>query len=315
MKPINQETTSGIQEGLIISYFGNSVAVEDSRGQVLTCHLHRNRETPVVGDRVHWKKGKEGQAVIVEVLARHSVLGRGNDRGQMKLLAANIDIMLIVMAPPPIFSEYLLDRYLAAAEILTIQPIIVLNKIDLLNQAQQAAVLLRLQPYQAIYPVILTSLYAKQGLEALGEILNHQSAVLVGPSGVGKSSMIAAFVNQAIQVTPVSPKGTGKHTTTATRLYHLPGGGNLIDSPGVREFNLWPVNHEDLLRGFKEFKPYLSGCQFRDCRHVAEPGCQLRQAVERGTVSLTRYENFQTLANEARLIMNTEKYTKRGNHE
>lgn len=307
MKNTNQETPATIQDGLIISYFGNSVAVEDKHGQVLPCHLHRNRETPIVGDRVHWQKEKEGQGVILDVLPRHSVLGRGDDRGQMKLIAANVDLIVIVMAPSPIFSEYLLDRYLVAAEILTIQPVIVLNKIDLLDQAKREAAILRLQTYQAIYPVVLTSVYAEEGLKALGEILNHQSAVLVGPSGVGKSSMITAFVKQAIQVTAVSPKGAGKHTTTATRLYHLPEGGNLIDSPGVREFNLWPVSHEDILRGFKEFKPYLSGCQFRDCRHVAEPGCQLRQAVLRGEVSLMRYENFQALVNEAKLRKKEEK--------
>jgi ribosome biogenesis GTPase len=121
---------------------------------------------------------------------------------------------------------------------------------------------------------------------------------------VGKSSIIADLVQQTIRVNEVSPKGGGKHTTTATRLYHLPNGGMLIDSPGVRDFTLWQVGASDVLSGFKEFQSALTGCKFRDCAHLVEPGCSVQQAVEEGKISSRRFANYQTLMKEARALKN-----------
>ena len=127
-------------------------------------------------------------------------------------------------------------------------------------------------------------------------MLKDKSAVLIGPSGVGKSSIIAALAeDQDIAINEVSTKGIGKHTTTATRLYTLPNGASLIDSPGVREFNLWPVSPVDLIKGFPEFQPYLGQCKFRDCLHAVEPHCAVQEAVANGKISAERYANYQTL--------------------
>lgn len=294
-KPVNQNKQT-VRPGLVISWFGSSVAVEVDDGQVFQCHLRRNQELPVVGDRVHF----EGET-IVSIEPRRSLLSRGEGHGKTKALAANVDLMLIVMAPPPVFSEYLIDRYLVAAELLNIQPILVLNKSDLLNDETRLATMGRLQPYQAIpYPVVLTSIYKQESLFALANLLKGKTAVLVGPSGVGKSSIIGALGNHKdIVVGEVSTKGAGKHTTTATRLYHLPEGGKLIDSPGVREFNLWSVTQQDVLKGFREFQAFLTGCKFRDCMHKVEPGCSVQAALADGKISVLRYESYQKLLKEA----------------
>lgn len=288
------------QHGLVISYFGNSVAVEADDGQVFQCHLRRNQELPVVGDRVLWQLAKSNTGTIHKILPRKSLLSRG-DGHHIKAIAANVDYIVIVMAPAPIFSEYLVDRYLVAAEILRIKPIIVLNKVDLLTKASEEEALARLQPYQAIqYPVLLSSIFVKEKLAALNAALKDKTSVLVGPSGVGKSSIISALGNQeAIRVQDVSAKGAGKHTTTATRLYHLPQGGNLIDSPGVREFNLWAVQKPDILRGFIEFHAVVGQCKFRDCMHLVEPGCAVQAAIASGKISEQRFKSYCELMQEA----------------
>jgi ribosome biogenesis GTPase len=305
-KPKNQDMQPGQdgqddQHGLVISYFGNSVAVEASDGQVIQCHLRRNQELPVVGDRVRFQAGANNTGVIVGIEPRRSVLSRGQAQGRAKPIAANIDAIILVMSPPPIFAEYLIDRYLVAAELLNIAPILVMNKADLLDDSSRPQASTRLMPYQHIpYPVFLSSTYTKAGLAELGQHLVGKTAVLVGPSGVGKSSLITALGSQiAIQTGEVTNKGVGKHTTTATRLYHLPQGGQLIDSPGVREFNLWQVSQNEVLRGFKEFQSFLTGCKFRDCLHMVEPGCAVQEAVANGKISAQRYANYQELMKEA----------------
>jgi ribosome biogenesis GTPase len=300
MSKHTEESLGAEQTGLVISYFGSSVAVEANDGQVFQCHLRRNQELPVVGDRVRWQAQADNTGIILSIEPRLTLLSRGDGRGQSKPIAANIDAMVVVMAPPPIFSEYLVDRYLIAAELLHIQPILVINKIDLLDEAGQAAVRQCVLPYCHIpYEVVLSSTYTADGLQALTHVLKDKTAVLVGPSGVGKSSIISAIGGEAIRTTEVSAKGAGKHTTTATRLYHLEQGGYLIDSPGVREFNLWKVTKKEVLAGFKEFQSYLGNCRFRDCQHVAEPGCAVQEAVKAGKISAHRYANYQALMKEA----------------
>lgn len=291
-----------IQQGLVISYFGSSVAVEADDGQVFQCHLRRNQALPVVGDRVEWQPESGNVGVITAIAPRRSLLARGDARGEQKPIAANLDLLVIVMSPPPIFSEYLIDRYLVAAELLTIQPIIVLNKADLLDDSSRQATLDKLTPYRQIpYVVVLSSVISEGGLRELSAELNDKTAVLVGPSGVGKSSIIAALsLGETIRIGDVTARGTGKHTTTATRLYHLPQGGKLIDSPGVREFTLWPVSKQDVLHGFKEFAHFLTGCKFRDCQHLAEPGCAVQAALTAGKISPQRYMSYQELMKQAK---------------
>lgn len=288
--------------GLVVSYFGNSVAVEYA-GEEFQCHLRRNQALPVVGDWVRFQLENEKTGIVLSIEPRRSVLGRGDKYGKLKPIAANLDALVVVMAPRPEFSEYLIDRYVLAAELANITPIIVCNKIDLLSEREQESMLQRLAAYyQVPYLVMLTSVLTPNGLADLAKFLQEKTAVLVGPSGVGKSSIIQALSHSPnIRIADVSAKGAGKHTTTATRLYHLPGSGNLIDSPGVREFNLWPVSRAEILQGFKEFANYLGQCKFRDCQHLEEPGCAVQAAVRDGKINPSRYQNFKQFMQTAKI--------------
>lgn len=286
------------QIGLVVSYFGQQVALETSSHGLIHCYLHRNQPIPVVGDEVLWIQKSQDQGVISAIKPRRTVLMKGDSRNKKKIIAANLDYIYIVMAPLPEFSDYLIDRYLIAAELLELQPVLVLNKIDLLDGNNKNLLLDKLACYKRIsYPIILTSVFEEEGLAQFQAHLGNKRGVLVGPSGVGKSSIIAKLSDeQSISIGDVSLKGTGKHTTTVTRLYHLTGGGELIDSPGVREFNLWPIEREEILKGFKEFKAYLGHCKFRDCKHLLEPNCAIKEAVASGKIAESRYLSYQKLS-------------------
>jgi ribosome biogenesis GTPase len=290
------------QIGLVISYYGSTVSLETTDGQIIPCHLRRNQGLPVVGDEVSWQWEKSGVSGIVKkILPRRSMLARGELRGNavtiMKPIVANIDVVVIVMVPPPNFSISMIDSYLIAAELLKIQPVLVVNKVDTLDAKQLAHLHSLLLPYQNIsYPVVLTSVVAEGGLNELTAMLRGRRGVLLGPSGVGKSSIITALgAEEAIRVGDVTAKGVGRHTTTATRFYHLEGGGALIDSPGVREFNLWPLTKAQTLLGYREFQGHLTGCRFRDCTHAVEPDCTVQKAVADGRISTERFNSYKEL--------------------
>lgn len=298
--PLTSIKSSEPQKGLVIAYFGNSVAVEAPDGQVFQCHLRRNQDLAVVGDEVMYERKAESTGVILSICPRRSILAKGDLKRGQKPLAANVDFILITQTPYPDFSTLLIDRYLIAAELLEIKAAILINKIDLASSANKALTMEKLAIYQKIgYDVQLISAKTLEALPLLSDKLQGKCGVLVGPSGVGKSSIIQVLSNaQSIRIGEVSAKGAGKHTTTATCLYHLPHGGALIDSPGVRDFNLWTVTPDQLFAGFKEFSQYAAGCRFRDCSHRVEPGCAIQRAVQDGNIHAERYRHFQLLSKE-----------------
>jgi len=282
------------RDGLIAAHFGRQVEVEAGNGR-RRCHLRANLEGLVTGDRVVWREGESG-GVVVARHPRDSELLRPDPYGKLKPVAANIDRIVVVVAPLPEPSADLVDRYLVAAEAVAIRSVILLNKSDLLDDDNRGTIESLLAPYPDLgYPVLEASCKEENGLDDLSRLLHRHTSVFVGQSGVGKSSLANALLPAAdLRVGEISAaRNKGTHTTTTARLFHLPGGGTLIDSPGIREFGLWYMDREAVEAGFKEFRPYLGRCRFRDCRHDAEPDCALLEAAERGEIRGRRLASYR----------------------
>ncbi|GGD38344.1 putative ribosome biogenesis GTPase RsgA [Franconibacter daqui] len=294
------------REGTVISRFGMHADVESADGAVYRCNIRRTIRSLVTGDRVVWRPAKEAtegvtiNGIVEAVHERTSVLTRPDYYDGVKPVAANIDQIVIVSAILPELSLNIIDRYLVACEILEIEPLIVLNKIDLLDEEGMNFVNEQMDIYRGIgYRVLLVSSHAEHGLEALEQALIGRISIFAGQSGVGKSSLLNALLGlkeDEILTNDVSDvSGLGQHTTTAARLYHFPHGGDVIDSPGVREFGLWHLEPEQITHGFVEFHDYLGTCKYRDCRHDNDPGCAIRAAVERGEIAESRFDNYHRI--------------------
>jgi ribosome biogenesis GTPase len=256
-----------------------------------------------VGDRVSLEQEGEASA-IAEILPRRSRLARrapGGGQGE-RIVAANVDQVVIVFAaanPEP--HPRMLDRFLVIAEANDLSARIVINKVELVGGAAVAAE--RWRDYErAGYPVHYTSVKRREGLEALHDALAGQVSVLTGPSGVGKSSLLnAMFEGLNLRIGEISESvNKGRHTTVGGYLHPLTGpeGGYVADTPGLREVGMWALSPTELDQCFPELRPYLTGCRFADCRHSVEPDCQVRDAVQRGDVSVARYESFIKLRDE-----------------
>lgn len=299
------------QEGIIISRFGKHAdvesvdeGVEGVERVVHRCNIRRTISSLVTGDRVVWRAGNTSQSgvtgIIEAVHERSSVLTRPDYYDGVKPIAANINQIVIVSAILPELSLNLIDRYLVACETLNVAPLIVLNKVDLLDADGREFVDETMQIYQDIgYKVLQVSSYTGEGMAEFKEALIDRITIFAGQSGVGKSSLLNALLpeDQAnIVVGEVSDNsGLGQHTTTAARLYHFAHGGDIIDSPGIREFGLWHLEPEQITWGFIEFRDYIGSCKFRDCTHNADPGCAIREAVDKGDISEIRFENYHRI--------------------
>lgn len=288
-----ENNTDSLEDGLVITRFSRHVEIEDENKNRIRCSIRPNLDILVAGDRVVWQPEGDNQGVVVSIYPRGSILARPTSTGLKKPVAANITQMIIVIAPKPEISWPLLDSYLIMAETLRLHAVILLNKTDLPCEELKARLL---ADYKSLnYPIIQVSKHDLNSFIELKTALNHQVSVFVGQSGVGKSSLIAGILphEQNIATNEISVGAElGRHTTSNSRYYHLPSGGALIDSPGVREFSLWDIEPSMIAQGYQEFKPYLSRCKFRNCTHIETPHCAILEALEQGLISSRRYENF-----------------------
>lgn len=297
-----QVPASSPQQGLVVSHLGQGLAVENAAGDIILCHTRRRLGDVAVGDRVLWEPCEGNLGRVMETLPRQSLLTRPGYAGKIRLVAANLDCVLVVTAPEPEPDWLLVDQYLAACEHRELGAAILLNKID--QAPDRNAIHATLAEYQAIgYDCFEVSAKSGEGLPNLRAALAGRCNMLAGQSGVGKSSLTNALLpDKQLRTRELSEKANlGRHTTTAATLYHLPDGGDLIDSPGVAVFGLAEMNGQDLAYGFREFRPHLDQCRFRDCRHLNDKGCAVREASERGDISAGRYQRYLKLLDKLRL--------------
>lgn len=295
-------------EGLVVAAYGKRYEVEISTESAtehnakrkISCVTRGKKTDLACGDHVQIKltdAGENGaQGVVEKSLPRSTLLYRSN-AFKSKMLASNVTQVLITLATQPSFYEALLNRCLIAAEAAGIKALIVLNKCDLSDNSNA---LVKLNLYKVLgYEVLPLS--AKDDISPLRQHLIGHSSVLVGQSGMGKSTIVNALLpNENVRTREVSEVlDSGKHTTTAAHLYHLDATSNLIDSPGLQEFGLHHLSIAQLEHAFIEFRPYLGKCRFNNCRHMQEPDCAIINAVESQLIAKERLASYQSLFLEA----------------
>lgn len=291
--------------GRVVSHYGKQLDVEslggddalESAGVIVRCHQRANLPELVTGDYVVWEREDAESGVIVAAAERHSVFQRPGFAGKIKPVAANIDRVVIVIATAPEPFMNLIDRYLVAISALNLNALLVMNKTDLIESDNGQAIDSLLSVYEQLnYPVHRVSAQDKSGIDALAAYLQGETTVLVGQSGVGKSSLINCLGGDLLAETGAlsAAKYKGTHTTTTAKLFHL-AGFDVIDSPGIREFDLGHVTVDEVNTVFPEIVEHSANCKFRDCRHQQEPGCAVQAALEEKQINAERMESYRRI--------------------
>jgi len=283
----------------VVAGYGRHFLVEDGDGALYEAQRRGKRGDVVVGDRVRCRRAAPAQAAIESILPRTSLLMRA-DGARSKALAANVDQMVVVFAPRPAFNERFLWRALLAAEAAGIAPLAVLNKTDLDDDRAGAQTLARLAKLGCPTMAVSAKTAPGPARMALREALGAASSLLVGQSGMGKSTLINLLVPQANARTQEysTRLNVGRQTTTASRLFALEGGGDIIDTPGFQAFGLAHLEPQRLAAAMTEFVPLLGRCRFNDCRHLTEPDCAIRAAVAAGSIEPARHAFYAELIAE-----------------
>ncbi len=290
-----------LPEGRVVAHHGKQFLVEDADGATHPCVARGRVGQVLTGDRVRWQAGDgESPGRIMAVADRETILQRPDAYGKPRAVAANIDQLAVVIAPRPAPNDYLVDRYLVAAEISGIHPLIVINKTDLPAAGEPPMTDLETRYAGIGYPVLRVSARTAHGLDPLTGHLAAHCSVLVGQSGVGKSAIVRALLPRAeVRVGELSEAtDEGRHTTRTSTLYHLATGGDLIDSPGVRDFGLWNAEPRQVERAFPEFARPRQTCKFANCSHRHEPRCGVKAAMDAGEIAPERYANYLRMLDE-----------------
>ena len=275
-------------QGRVITRYGQRQLVEDENGIVFQSVSRQNIGFSVAGDKILFQKTKHDDAIVTAIYPRDNELKR-----QDKLIAANIDQLWLVVAIEPHYEFELIDRYLILAENSNLPIGIIVNKIELSTTKSKTEN--DFLNYQSLgYDVHFLSVKKQINLDFFKEQLVNKSHIFLGQSGVGKSSLINSLIpDLQLRVNEISSKSKlGKHTTTNTTIYHIPSGGDLIDSPGVREFQLDSLTELEIKSGFKEFRALSDACRFRDCRHINEPNCAVKESLDQGKINPNRYQSY-----------------------
>jgi ribosome biogenesis GTPase len=285
------------ESGRVIASYGTQCRIESTAGEAINCQFRRSVGRPVCNDQVHWERtGDSG--VITALQPRKNHFLRTDRRGRKQIVAANLDLIVIVVAPKPEPTRDLINRYLVACENVSVPAAICLNKHDLLERDTRENWQHVLERYQGLgYATLTCSSKQQGGLQGLRKQLSAGTSILVGQSGVGKSSIINRLLPDLdLRTQEISgATGKGRHTTTATTLYHLSGGGEIVDSPGVWEYGIWDMSAGEIAAGFRDFEPYLADCRFANCQHTVEPGCAVQQACEQGKIKPGRLESYRRI--------------------
>jgi ribosome biogenesis GTPase / thiamine phosphate phosphatase len=285
-------------EGLVVMNSGKKATVQLEDGRLLTCHQRANLANVVAGDKVIISLDKQHPPVIESLLTRRSLLSRPGFRGVIKPVAANVDQLLVVIAPAPGIDLDLLDRSLCYCEWQGLEAVIILNKVDLLAEDYRTLCDQLADTYRAMgYTWIETSTEANIGIEALKAVCTNKTSVFLGNSGVGKSSLTQAIIPDVVIRTQQlsNSTGLGQHTTNNATLYEIDNSGQLIDAAGIRSLELseFAIEHPD--RYWRDFRPYLGQCRFANCTHDHEPDCAIKKAVESDMIALHRYQHYLRL--------------------
>lgn len=287
------------EPGIVIATFSRRMRLRLAEGDEVDARIKGKRLKPVCGDRVVAEPiAQESDWLITRIQNRDNELTRPNMRGQTEVLAANLDYLVAVAAAEPKPDWFIIDRYLCAAEIMGIPAAVIYNKTDLASDP--AAVDAELNNYAAIgYDTVRCSAVTGEGISAAEKLLRDRCAIIVGQSGVGKSSIINQLLGDTLQRTStISAKtGEGRHTTVNSVMINLPGGGSIIDSPGVRDYAPALESTAVAAAGFREIAASAQHCRFSNCRHLREPGCAVKEGLEHCDISPRRYESYKRVVN------------------